>query len=635
MPLQVQTLQDTANPQDIALLKNWATFTKALAVYPESNVRVARGMQAFIEGLEKRFETQENLTFIVYSDLAVLPSGVFDISQEMSITWLKTTLNSGQLSGVRFYRGIEKDSVHAFTKHLLQHISKKPCAQGHDERWSESYTGLQPLERVFEDSYLGLGFSPETLTVSSRPQTAQELLLVELLESKTEISKKLDDLRQKLTDGNSDESINEEHKDVDIIGRIVHLLPADSINDSERVAELTSAILDRVTQMDNTAIQSESLSEENSLNRLMIRMCYKFFPRVSTTSNATAIRLDVAEAHQKRYELDEAIVENLQGLLGQIKELPDSQGYYLSDDEVFHPQELLGIYLYILVRPEKEQLTEQLHPRICEILETAGEDVHAVLRCYLSLMGQAKEDGGELLHYERVLSLLRKHEFMQLLRTCDFLSVTDVAEQFPDQFFLYLDSLNLQEEEDQAQFTQLVDRLGPDRIIAARDALLKTGSFGDHMRAERLLASSSVASLPFVHLIIHELGDSTKTAVIEYLRRVNLEDKEMALIPAHNNPDEISMCYLSMLSARKTDGSFPKDLKYEIAKLLCRIIRRTGASAKDMHRRVYAIALLSKFQTHQAKALLTQLTKFKNVMTLSREPKPVRNAAKAALKRYK
>lgn len=657
------TEETPVSAAQIAVADTWADFTKALAIYPEKHDRVRQMAESFFAALNEALEDIDHPEFegidVIFYEGGLLVRGQrIDPDPGSNRAWLRERIHNSTLAGVEFLEGLRGIELTAFTKRLLELFSRTDMDLQFEDLWPDAFAGLRLIPRQFEGTFTGDETDIEMIQRSwggrgaLRLDLQQEQDLAELLAGSEAICARVEEIQGALEASKPDsDEPKSGHRRMDLVGRIVKLMPAEALRDFRRVIEVTTGMLDSLLERLESRPHhqsQESLFDNVLLERLMFITSRIAFGRKGPSASELAAKVkeegdeggedEEAEgqdddenpekpAARSRHASDDAITDDLGEFLEELAKfrVPDEGRDFLDDLEV--PSEQLGVYLHYLVHLKDARVGPKLHPVLARLLRTPGDDELEVLAQYLQWRrsSRASAEG----YPERLVDFLRTANLTHLRRECDVVSIATIRAQFPTDFGLYLELMDFENERDVAELEALCSNLGPKRL---REAGAELESLAPET-VKGLLSGASKTWMPFAWMFLEQAGEQYRATVIDYLKRLQLSSSEACLLTISQDSHSLPIDYLQALLVPPTGKESVSRLRHQISSVICAFVRSTAEQPEFESRRVYAIKYLTKFATQEARKLLKDLVSGSNYVLIKKEPKAIRRAAKEVLTR--
>ncbi|MEM7203189.1 MAG: hypothetical protein AAF628_23205 [Planctomycetota bacterium] len=597
-------------------MERWGCFSKALAIYPDTNRRVRETMGQFLDELAALSPRGGALSVVFWTGEAQVGEETFDLGEGSSNTgWLKERFDRVGLAGVTFQQPVPDEAMFAFTRHLLEISGQQRTDGRFEDLWPEAFDSIELIERRFAGNHSGAADAKRTRKLTARGQN-----LARWLGSTDSVMERMGQLADVL--GSVGEGGGEGQRGVDLLARLVELMPAEALSDRSVLLAQTEVILDRLIAEVGDIGDLAALPDA-SLNQLVMSVGRKLFYRNSAPLDNDDNRVN--DAMMSGHAGDDAITDDVAELLRELGELPPLDDPYAALDDAELADEQLAVYLHYLARLSDPASHRGLYPRIEPLLDQPCYNVLPVLNAELAAELEAGGRPGPIAEF---LSATGR---MHLARACGLLPVERVIEGFPSRFLPFLDSIESDRAGDAELLESCVQAIGADRVLAATDELIAAGGFSIRGREEKILARPTRACVPLAHVLLKEAGQTFAAPVAAYLRRLSLGDRVAA--PLRLGPGAVlPVPYLVSLTAQQDDGSYPADLRHHVSRVLADFVRRSAQSPEDFERRLYAVTMLRFFPSREASEVLREILEAKGLLGFRRAPAALRQAATVALK---
>ncbi len=653
---------------DRAMVERWADFTKALAMYPETNSRVQESRNQFLEALAGALRgddrSRPSAAIKLERDEIIVDGTRGPITHGTNLYWMYERLDKAALEGVRIHADVQPDQLIAFAKRLLKNFARKNLRVTPQDLWPETYEGLELVLRKFEGGFHGGGSGTPTdifarrdeaptesevigadsgMTGSSEEpeggaeEAAFERELSKRLAGEERVVSRIQSLRGAVEMSRKDEG---DTVHVDLVSGIVRMLPVDVAADFNRVVDLTESVLEAL----NEHVAHEGLSIEPGpdggmadLKALLFAASRKYFGRAKSDAGKQISReqrgdgSDLHKTAKQGHKGDEKIVDDLDAFLAELAHLPMPGNKAMTAEQADLGAEQLDVYLTFLTDVQSVEVVRNLHPPLRELLKQPNAGELKVLQTHLEREWFRTGAGDGRVGKTRILGLLQQAQATRLLRRCGFLSKEHVVEAFPQNFGHYVDALDFSNREDMAEFESVCRTVGEARIHESADALIRDAALLDGARAEKLLSHASFHLMPFAKILIDRGGDRFRDLVINFLQAVKPRKREACLLTIVENPIFLSSRYLSLITSPVLSEEDERKLKHEVAEVLCRFIRAAVHVSGQSERRLEAVRHLAFFPTSQTAIMLQELQKARRLWFFKAESAEIRTAARLGL----
>ncbi len=615
-----------------------AALARSLAFYPEVNSRV----QANLDQAELSFRnlhasrparpSEEVLVVFTRKEVAV-DGERHEIPEGSSLQWLSERMEGCGLAGVALQTVVRAKSLLDFCRQVLDAYRRSALDREFEAAAAEPLPGVRPLPLRFEGTFDGLPrgaeddlrahvAADEKLIRNNEDQLAARLL------RHPKVHARVQQIAQGFSSGGAEV---QEIRAIELIARIVRALPLEAVLSPDTAVERTLQILDLVEKQ-----RAEEGDSDDPLGRALLAAGLRLCGRSSSTlpfglkpAEAPAVR-KILSPGVRGHPLDEGISDDLDALLTEIQGLPPASSSDLRLLRAEDPVEELGVYLHYLVNVESDPEAELVQAAVAPLATTAGSAERKVIGRYIQAL---RNDAGEPVperFRRRMLSFLQTFSLTKLLSEYGAFSADLALALFPNDFGLYLESLDLRNPRDHADLSKVLEALGPERVAGASAALVRDAKVLEPGRARRLLGRPDRAFAPVARIVLARGDNLLKSVVAGYVRGLGIEQEEASLLHILSD-EELPRDYLAdLLDPPQTPTG--KIRQHErIAEILCGFIESAARLSPRSGRRLAAIRQLALFQSPRATRLLRRLAHGRRMLFLPFEPAEVRVAARASL----
>ncbi len=179
------------------------------------------------------------------------------------------------------------------------------------------------------------------------------------------------------------------------------------------------------------------------------------------------------------------VADNPTALREELRKIPKAKELQLDPELPVLQDEMLGSCLHLLVRARDPDRVELLiTPLVDRILASPSPSQRRTLGRYLRF---ARERGGA--HGDavavRLIGFLQRHGVDKLMTTRETIDVEQVIQTFPAQFLIWLDALQLRDEDSRQQFRRLCDAVGEVALAEVARVLIDDGTLLTPNRTEK------------------------------------------------------------------------------------------------------------------------------------------------------
>ena len=639
---------ETLSPAVAAFTARWAEFTKAFAIYPLSNVRVQQALDDLLDSIPPAFAEEEideeiGLQVLFARDQVRAGRQVIPLRKRSLLGWLEERVRRSALAGVAFLPDVTGTAIAAFTDRLLEHYKRKELDLPFEELWPTNFDGLLLIDRRFEGyfddttvaGYLNAVTWGEDSDGPGHGKANKEV--ARLLSEDDKVVDQLDKLKGQVQghDGKREDGL---WRRIDILPRIVQLLPHDALQHYDQAVLVTVQVMESLAERLARTRKGGSLgafADDTTLNQLIYATSRGIFGRRAPSTEEIAKRLEQGKRFRRKTEKgklrsgrasDAAVVDSFELLQEDMERLPEP---YTGDMESLNAEshdEQLGVYLHVLLRIDTETQSEGMKKHLADLLESAGDRRLTTLKEYLETTSENGHPG-----YRRMVDLMCERGLQSVLRTSGFLERSKLIDGFPRYFGLYLESVDPNSNDDLRELESICSELGAVRVREARLDLVKREGIVEEHRAAALLARPSLAVLPFVRILLAEGTDEQRVAAVGLLRRLRVNVREACLLYIWEDPVGLPLEYLLTISDPQRSREDLEALHPKISHQICRFLSAAAANGVDEKRRIYAIHHLGMFGGRESEFVLRSVLGAKRFGLIPIESKAVREAAAVAL----
>ena len=612
-----------ARPLRIQLIEALASFARALAIYPPTNTRVVANLDALFEAfLAVQAKGKPRPIRILFGSEHLRVDGEeHEVLAGGHVEWLRDRLDRTALVGLELAPTVQRASVVTFCRLLLDNYARSEASGDFELMWKDAPPDMLPIERRFDGDFSGVASDLDLDGASGEMN-----YLASALASEESIQGHLLALQMALDHDQVGPTLS-----IDLLDHISRLLPADVMTDLPRVVQMTNRILEEVVKkIQHPETRETGNAEDRRLERMLAVVAQNLFARNDAELTPEVIAghgRPESRAAGKGHRGDDAISDDLEQMLREFDQLPnfDPQVALFRPEDTYAEQ--IGVFLHYQLQEEGQLRHEALQRHILVLLSSGTPSVYEVLNEYVDLLRSPQ--GRQSINAGRLIEVLRDSHLAGLLRTRGVVTADKVLELFPDDFGFYLDALDLREE---AQLNELVGvcaALGEDLISGNGQRLVRDQELLRYGRAEAVLASAHAGLTALAQVILQYGSDQHRQLVVDYLRSLELEDKEACLLAIGDSLEYFPREYLTALLDRSSGDDRRKTdkLRQWVSMMLCRYVRN---ELNETSRRIYAIRLLADFWADEAAELLHGLAR-QPLFGRSNVPPSVRKAAKETL----
>lgn len=623
-----------------AVAERWADLTKAIAIYPETNSRVAASVACFLDALHDYLDEadSEQAEILFTRERFIVGEEVFDLESVPALGWIRRHLDLMGLAGVCFGRSTNSESLCDLGLRLIAAGKAEGATGPPGPEEGEELEGIVLVRRQFTGTFASAGPRSETSITRTwaagvRGEGASGLgELAAALAEDSGISEALLGIGELI----AAEPDEDDAQRVDLLSNIVAQLPVEVMQDMSSVVSVTKDVLKHLRQRLEGGSREDGfglLDDQVALGSLMFVMSRRFFSREGRDAAALVEDAPVGppagEAPAPKMSGragDDAISESFDDFKRELAALPEAE-IDLGGVDTERPEEQLGACLHYLVNSDSHDEKASLGSLLRRLLTEPDEDRLALLRLYLDHLTES-EGGGE--RVAAVISFLVGLQLAPVLKACGFLDLRAMQKAFPTGFGLYLDTLDPESGSDGRDLDELCHSCAPRISDAVRQCLVEQEGILEPRRVAWLLSRPSPAIMPFARIILEEGGDRYERDVLRYLRSLGLKTREAVLLRIADGDAYLTREYLLGM----VHPEIKRSLRSEIAAILARYVRETARVPQLLPRRIYAIKQFAEFRSTETESCLNDVLGGTRWLVFPVESKAARRAAREVLRSW-
>jgi hypothetical protein len=634
-PLETSSPASTSSRvESPRLVEGWADLARALAIYPVTNSRVVRSLDAFLEVLRASFVGPASVVEVCFNAGVVwVDEDAFDLKPGSNPAWLKDRLDRADLSGTAFSEETTEASMLAFTQRLLELYARQDLDLDFKDLWPAPHAGITLLERRFDGPFLAGGEAaggPARSGILGRASRKVKLLR-NALSLDPRVRGTIDRFQSRLV---SAAGASTQFGTIDIIAEIVDVLPAEGLHDFATAVEMTERILSALEGELVRGPTGAARREENAaFRRLVFLISRSHFNTIEASQQPRTVPSEVKDQPKptpvQEFHLharDAEILDDLGALLSEVERLGPASSGIANEHEVSDPAEELGVYLHYLVTHDDPSKFPTLSAGIGRLLEPSGEAGTVILRRYLEASREldARVHG---LHLGRVATWLRKNGHKEYLEKCGLLSAEWVIHEFPEEFLVYVETLDLDDPRDVKTLDRVCQAIGPDRFHDATELLSDASEFVAGPIPDHLFRLSLTSIGPLLRRIYEKDRRRFEPDFARYVRHTTASKLDLAILDVVGTAPSGLQSYWQALSENDTET-----LPEQRAQIVYAFLSETEGDPARLEQHVRAINLLANFDTPRTREYLNRLIGEASSFVLKKHPRAARAAAANVLR---
>jgi len=587
----------------LELAESWASMTKDLSIYPETNQRIRTGLEKFLGQLKAALGTSNHLEITIHLEKVRIGNEEIPFSGHSLLPWLRRRLDAHGYAGFAFDKSLDLEDLLRYSLDIA-----RPKLTG-ETREPEAVPGMKPVLRSFGASLEGREIDP--IHFLEHP------LIAEICEASEEVRQKIELLRKSVEEMQGEERLEITPENLIAILPYLPDSPQDSEGQPFNAKEL-SLLLARLEKEDLLPQDGD-----DSWSHLLNRIGRNLFGHNEPEQEQPEPLSGAARGHAN----DDKIFEDLSSFIEEFTALPEGEVQLRGHDDEGFQEELLASYVELLLNDRDPMHRLKISQKLVPMMQKADPKLRRIVQRFLDPHESPLWRIGELVDW------LRENGLLSLARGCGAFDAKQAMDRFPVGFLTYMDTFDLNSESDVEELARICADIGPTRILEARDLLTLTGGLALHGRKEILFQGNHEEFLPLLHILLHDNGVAERDRVVRHLLKMQLKSKQSCVLKILRNVEDIPLDYLLDLTARNDSGRFPATIQARIIHILRDLLANPDHDRFDLATKTYAIRMIGEFRGREAKGILEELARQKGFLGFgSKDKKTVAKAARQALK---
>lgn len=641
---------------ELQVAQRWADFTKALAIYPETNERVQRNMERLREALA---ETHNGVRLVFHEDVLDYGTGEHEFERRSSLAWLRRRLDHAALAGARMLPDASEEALLAFCQRILANFLNKLTDVTIQELWPDTYPGIELIDRRFEGTFGERPNSAGGIDVGGRrdglggngtvagpladgdatrrgAEVADEELTGRFLAgilAEPRVVRRMTNL-QCLVEEGWVTMAGERVSAPDLLKRAMEELSAEATENRGSLIEALCTAIDEICVRARSGNQQQVEEGREEFVQALRELGHSYFARAGgdvkqLTSTQTTDKTAAPGGSRKR---DGQIGDDVEALVEEMKALPRALPFDLTSEDPESRLETLGALLHYSVYCEDPEQLVALERVLDERLEQIGRGELAALEMYARKAREDEEDG-ELVRRAliRLIGRLGKPHLLQGLRLMD---EDYVVSEFPRHFDAYLSTIDRDDSIQYQTLGRTCTRLGPSQFAEAAEKLGRDLRRLEADQVSALLERPDEARLPLVRILVETHPDVDLSEVVAYLRELDLSGGESFLLYQLPDPRFMTREYLSALIGAQLGTVRQAQVHAAISRVLCEHIRVMREHEPRGKARMDSIRNLARCPSVDGRKMLDEILQAGGFRIRGREPMAVRRLARSIRKYY-
>lgn len=615
------------------LLDSMAALFKECGIYAAGHPRVLERARTFAAETDTWIEPPNWLAVRIRGDAFVVQklavAGKSPLAQ-----WLLVRLRDAGLAGLEFGSKLDPESAIECARVLATCNARSGRTFG--AAWPENHARIRPLELVFSGRHGADGAAPSEAdshgqgdgagVAGTAAQDVWKLDLVARLARQDAVIERLRSIERIAEQTAGDLQLGQEGTaSIDLVGSIVDLLPVEVARDPARVDQVVGEVLDAMQQSIARMLREGREVSDADLLRAALNVARKYFGKTAAPAAGPG-ELPVGRPE------DDRIAPDLGLLLDEVAALP--QGLVrlptAAECEPTAPQlarELCGVYLHVLQHTERTESLAALAGCLPAALTAIRDDAVPMLDHYLRSQKHGFTEPAIDRARVKTIGFLDEIGFGALVCDHDYVDAGLVARSFPESLPVFARLLG-KTPAGLELLRHALTVVGEVRLCRGAEVLRAAGSL-DTRTVQALVALGGPLVLPLVQRALPTEDSQLRTAVLGYLRTLELPQAEGAALRFVEPPTELPMRYvedLLRLAAGREAGD--QRLRQQSSMLLRAFVLDPR---RRLERRLSAMAGLRHLPGPETKAALLRLATEGRFTRFGKGPRALRQRAREVL----
>ncbi len=627
-------------PPALQLVSAWADFSKALAIYPETNARVRAQLEALLGHIERAHgarapghDPERGITVVFHDTTVHVDQESHEMPEGSSLLWLRDRLVHAGLAGVEFMEdGLTGESLVAFCKQLLANFLRKESGLTYDDLWPTSFPSIVLIDLRFEGQFGGPADEGPYRGGhrGTHVRSAETNHFLRSLLAHPKVSRRVESLGAVAA-----QEEGETKGATELLARILEDVPAEALRSRDALIAAVCRVIDAMAEptAPMAGVRSDGSGEAGTgeFANLLYQVSRKHFARKGP--GLERLKPDTRRAVEQTpgggRKRDAAIGDDLDALVSEIERLPSELAYDFARGEAESAAEQVATLMHFLTHLESPHKLPGLYPVLAQLLQAPGPDELQVLHAHLTSEGDDPEATARA--REAIVLFLLRSGHAYLLRTCGVLTpdfvLADPAERLP----LLLAGVDIDADDQRAELDEICASIGPE-LLDLQDALAPALADLPREQAAAVLRRPSRARLPLVRVLLAVHPGRLVPEATAFLRSLDLPEDEAFLLFQLHDPSHITRTYLVALVDLHFQRLARGIVHSAIVDLLARHIRATHTPMPEHPERMESIRNLARYPSVNGMSVLQELQKTVFGPIGAKEPAAVRKLARTVAK---
>ncbi len=604
-----------------ALALRLSRFLRNFSTYPLTNPRVQAALSSLVGVVNGLLEKYPAVDLRFEGGNLVVQGWKFK-KEHPDITWLKQAFKEAKLKGVRIHPPGSGDRLLAFTRLLLENRELAKKGSSFDILWSVPPQGVEPLP-LGEDGLPidkledlgGWGGAVEPPHGEVDPKELQSVL-----DAGRGLRGRAEDILQ---------FCGSEKQPSSVLEKILLSFPGDPSAPPALKAEWASKVLETAEQILFAMRIRPGGKDCGFVERVLEGAVARHLADPPGLGEVRAPGGGALSGRPSQGRVREESKENPPEVLREWGFLPHGGGFEL--DQGIRAEALAAGLHLLMVLPDLDRV-ENLRPFLESLLENPREEEFVTLNSFLKPIKTEGAKGNPGKGVAKVLEFLEEEGLKERALKASVRSPQAVLVSFPSSFPDFLDHVDLGDPSSVKLFKEICARIGPARFQEEEDYLAGRDGILTPDRVEKILAQPARSVLPLVRIILRNKGRQYKDQCARFLSQVGLQLKEAVPFQICDDISRLPLEFLVQVCESEISGKATKRLTNFTSVLLRGFVEEKAGDPDAVPRRAAAVKALGCFPSPENELFLKNLVKGGGLLGIKKEPGPVREAAREALR---
>ncbi len=529
-----------------------ATLLKFCGIYPENHPRVVDRANAFAAELDAWVEAPNWVAVRIRGEALAVQRLVLSTKNPL-VQWMIGRLREAGLAGVEFAK-VDAATVIEFARALAMCNARQ--GRTFATVWPQNHARVRPLELVFGGRHGAGGSEAKEVASSSAVGTAAQdawkLDLVARLAQQDGVATRLRAIESTAAQLASPAD-RQATASIDLVSSIVDLLPVEVAVDPERVDDVVTEVLDAMQLNITRVLRDGGEVNDADLLRAALSVAKKYFGK---SAGDVPLQKELPTGRPE----DERITADLELLLGEVAALPDASKVVLPSAAACEPSapalaaELCGVYLHVLQHTDRPESLAALANCLPKVIQALGPAAVPILDRYLRGDRSSFEDAPSDASRMRLLTFLERAGLGEVVRSRGYCDIDLLTRTLPDSLPTLARLLG-QSEAGIEDLRRALSAVPTPQVVRGAERLRNDRTLFDPVLVSTVVAIGGPIVLPLVQRMLASDDSRVRTAVVGYLRTLQLPEFEAAALRFLEPPTELPTRYVEDLCRMLGDAT--------------------------------------------------------------------------------